>query len=291
MLRQYLSRLERWHLLLAVPVAAFVVTFGVTLATGGDEPEDEPAGSQQVAAENVGLLVTPTTAPLPTATLEPTATQPPPNREDCDAIEGTDYQSPEERDWYLANCNGGGGSSASASGGGQGAPAYTGPATVGAAEFALGDRLIIPAAGVNASVTGSVVGGSGQMTSPVGYFNAVWYDFSGFPGIGGYVDSGNLVVAGHVDCARCHNGASGGAVFYNIRNLKAGDSIQYVTAAGQTVSYVVTGAYWYEPTANWAAVLSSGAADLSIVTCIGTFDTSRHEYTHRLVVYADKTGG
>jgi hypothetical protein len=288
MFRQYLSRLERWHLLLAVPLAAFVVTFGVTLAVDGDTPEAESTEQQQVSAESL-VVRAEAPAPIPTATLEPTATQPPANREDCAAIEGTDYQSPEERDWYLANCNGGGGSTAS-TGGGQGTPAYTGPATVGAAEFALGDRLIIPAAGVNASVTGSVVGGSGQMTSPVGYFNAVWYDFSGFPGIGGYVDSGNLVVAGHVDCARCHNGASGGAVFYNIRNLKAGDSIQYVTAAGQTQNYVVTSAQWFEPGANWAAILSSGAADLSIVTCIGTFDSSRHEYTHRLVVYASKTG-
>jgi hypothetical protein len=26
------------------------------------------------------------------------------NREDCDAIRGTDYRSPEERTWFLANC-------------------------------------------------------------------------------------------------------------------------------------------------------------------------------------------
>jgi hypothetical protein len=26
------------------------------------------------------------------------------NRQDCNAIRGTDYLSPEERDWFLANC-------------------------------------------------------------------------------------------------------------------------------------------------------------------------------------------
>jgi hypothetical protein len=26
------------------------------------------------------------------------------NRQDCDAIRGTDYLSPDERTWYLANC-------------------------------------------------------------------------------------------------------------------------------------------------------------------------------------------
>ena len=97
------------------------------------------------------------------------------------------------------------------------------------------------------------------------------------------------MLAGHVDCARCVNGGPGAAVFYNVRNLKAGDTIQYVTAVGKTVNYVVTAAEWYLPTANWTSILAAGAADLSIVTCIGTFDSSRREYTHRLVLYAKKS--
>jgi hypothetical protein len=47
------------------------------------------------------VLESPTAVPTPQATPEPT---PVANRADCSAIRGTDYHSPEERTWYLANC-------------------------------------------------------------------------------------------------------------------------------------------------------------------------------------------
>lgn len=284
-LREHLPRFQKPYVLLAVPVLAFLVALGVASALSGGGSSGDSTRRPLLSAENLD----PPSSPTPSrqaATLEPTPTvASPPNRGDCDAIRGTDYLSPDERSWFLANCTGGQAAVSS----GQSLPTSSGPAAVGASEYALGDRLIIPAAGVNTTVNGSVVDSSGQMATPVGYFNALWYDFRSYPGIGGYVDSGNLVLAGHVDCGRCVNGGPGAAVFYNIRNLSPGDTIQYVTASGQAVNYVVTGSEWYLPTANWSAILSSGSADLSIVTCIGNFDSSRREYTHRLVVYAKKT--
>ena len=272
------GRVPRLALVLIVPVVAFLVTLGISLGTSGSSKNEETTAKPTVLAIS-NLDVSPT-ASAPTAT-------PPANRANCSAISGTAYLSDDERDWFLGNCGPAAGATPGGSAGASQSP--SGPAAVGASEYALGDRLIIPSIGVNTTVNGSTVGADGQMGTPVGYFKSLWYDFKSFPVVGGYVDSGNLVLAGHVDCARCVNGGPGGAVFYNVRNLKAGDTIQYVTAAGKTVNYVVTAAEWYLPTANWTSILASSAADLSIVTCIGTFDSSRREYTHRLVLYAKKS--
>ena len=48
-----------------------------------------------------------TVTPTPSAGANPSVTpvpDPSVNREDCEEIRGTDYRSPEERQWFLANC-------------------------------------------------------------------------------------------------------------------------------------------------------------------------------------------
>jgi hypothetical protein len=81
--------------LLAVGIALLVVG-SLILARRGD--------GQAVS------LVLPTSQPPATATevraATPTATRTPLNRMSCDQIRGTDYISPEERDWYRSNCEG-----------------------------------------------------------------------------------------------------------------------------------------------------------------------------------------
>ncbi len=268
-----LGRVPKAAFVAVMPVVAFLVVLGISLGSGEEKSSDEVAS----AAPTAGSTSTPGSSP--TAVVTPTALA---NRANCQAIQGSAYQSDAERDWYVQNCRGGGGGGAAAG------PAGSAEAASGA-EYALGDTLIIPAAGVNTVVYGSTVGGDGKMATPVGYFYALWYDFKSHPGVGGYVDRGNLVLAGHVDCARCQGGGPGAAVFYNVRNLRAGDAIQYRTANGQVQNYVVTSAQWYLPESDWGSILSAGAADLTIVTCIGTFDSSRREYSNRLVVYARKS--
>jgi hypothetical protein len=86
-----------------VPIVIFTLTRGGSAETTADGPE-VPA-----------FLLLPTATPrppeptetrLPTITPRPTSTHTPEvvNREDCDAIAGTPYQSDEERLWYLDNC-------------------------------------------------------------------------------------------------------------------------------------------------------------------------------------------
>jgi Sortase domain len=253
-----LARLPRWALLVPIAAIALVIVAGLAL-TAGDGGGGDKSAQGPISSSNLDIPATATPSPPPE-----------PNRQDCNQIRGTDYLSAAERDWFLTNC-----------------PAASRPPVPSApvGEFTIGDRLVIPAVGVNAVVTGMKVPTSGAMPDPSGYFNAVWYDFSSFTGLGGYTE-GNMVLAGHVDCARCHNGGSGRAVFYSVRNLQAGATIQYVTSAGQTVNYVVMSSASYSPNSNWAPIVASRAADLTLITCTGTF--SGGEYSLRHVVQAKR---
>jgi hypothetical protein len=284
-----LNDIPRPLLIGIIPVAVFLIAAAIAFGSGGGDDDGGQAAAPSVTPTR--QVVTAAQSPTAVATPRPTATVLP-DRTSCSDIRGTDYRSEAERTWFNQNCSGtaaaSGGSSGS-SGGGSSSPsggssnsAGAGPAIAAGTEYPLGDRLIIPAAGVNASVSGIKVGSNGVMPDPVGYFNAVWYDFSAL-GLGGYVTGGNLVVAGHVDCARCNGGGPGTAVFYNTRYLQVGDTIQYVTAGGVTKNYVVFSNVDYSASTDFAGVVSPGAADITIITCTGTF--SGGHYNNRNVVF------
>jgi hypothetical protein len=154
-------------------------------------------------------------------------------------------------------------------------------------ETPLGDRIIIPAAGVDAEVRSMKVHPSdGLMPDPLTAFAAVMYDFSSFPGLGGYANVGNLIVAAHVDCGGCYNGAPGPAIFANVPALQIGDTAQYQTAAGETYNYVVVFTAEYDPDIDWIPLVGSGNADMTLITCVGNFFAG--EYDTRHLVYLQK---
>ena len=276
----FLGGVPRIALVPALPIVAFIIGFGISLGSGGDGSGVAPP-SEAVVAPSPEATPTPV---VPTATAVS-------YRTDCAAIRGTDYRSNEEREWFRQNCGGtsalsstSGGSTAGTTGG----STVTGPAAAPrAGQAPTGDRLVIPSIGVNADVWKATVGSDGVMPDPVGYFNAVRYDF-GASGYGGDVNGGNMVLSGHVDCAACHSGSPGLAVFYYVKNLGPGDGIDYYTADGRLVRYVVTSAGDYEPNTDWSAIVASGTADLTLITCIGTWNPSAREYSHRRVVFARK---
>jgi hypothetical protein len=283
---------------IAIPIPIFLITVAIALATSGggdDDPEMAVAPpTATISIENVDAPATstPTSAPpAATSTTAPEPTpEPPPNREDCDAIEGTAYESPEEREWYLANCLGGqtannppaGGNNPPPSGGASNPPAQGGHAS--GVEYAIGARLIIPAAGIDATVTGMDVGSNGAMPDPVGYFNAVLYNFPFQQGLGG----SNKVLAGHVDCGRCYNGGPGTAVFWSVRDLPIGASAQFVNPDGTVQNYVVINSYAVSGATDFSGIVAAGAADMTIITCTGTF--SGGHYDNRHVVAFQLTG-
>ncbi len=285
-IQAFLANTPRWALLLPVPVIAFVVATAVALGFGiggGDNSAPVPVRQRStLSLSNSNLDLPPTLTPVPT---EVTEVVDPLNRKDCDAIRGTDYLSPGEREWYLANCIRTEDQVVQSTGGGGSGNTY-----VAASEFFLGDRIVIPSIGVDATVTGATVGPGGQMPDPVGYFNAVWYDFKNHPGIGGY-KTGNLTLAAHVDCARCHEGGTSGvALFYSVSKLQVGAEATYYFNDGTVQKYVVRSVSAYSPGADWGSILASNRADMTLITCGGTWDAAAHEYSTRWAAYLDKVG-
>ena len=283
-------------LVLLVPPLAFAATLAITLAFDGGAKTVAPAAPAPLTLQVESSVKLATDGTDQTASVPPAA-----DRSSCSEIEGTSYRSDTERDWYRANCpdrassDSGGGAAAVASGGapvasggdspttggGAAVNSVSGPATVGGGEYATGDRLIIPRIGLNAPVNGVKVPVSGDMSNPVGYFNAVWYDFANFPGMGGYTE-GNVVLSGHVDSARY-----GLAIFWYVRDLQPGDTIQYVTSSGVVVNYVVVAARAYSANSDFSSLVATGAADLTLITCTGTFSSGSYDLRH--VVHARKS--
>ena len=283
-------RLQKQVLSLGLPLGIFLIMVGVGFGTGDSIGSNgEPDTAVVVASATSVPVATATTQPTTVPTSEPTATVIP-DRTTCSEIQGTDYQSATEQAWYLANCvTATTAESQTVSEQPQAAVANTvsNPAPVSGyvgAQTALGDRLVIPSIGVNTDVSSAVVGVDGVMPDPSGYFNVVWYDFQNHPGLGGYASGGNLVLAGHVDSA-----VYGAVVFYNLSQLQVGEIIEYYTSDGQVFRYEVTGAGDYLPTDNWSAIVGSSTADITLITCNGSFNTSvAGEYSHRRAVFGKR---
>ncbi len=104
-------------LLLSVWEKGMVIGVGVLLAVigpmaafalmGGDEGQPALFPTATPIAIIADSGPTPTITPQATSTpkaVPPTPTAKPLNREDCDEIRGTVYQSNDEQEWFIANC-------------------------------------------------------------------------------------------------------------------------------------------------------------------------------------------
>lgn len=141
-------------------------------------------------------------------------------------------------------------------------------------------RLLIPSIGVDAAVVVKGIDPNGVMQSPNNAWDVAWYDFSARPGFGG-----NAVFSGHVDY---HD--VGPAVFWELRNLQMGDLIQVRLADGTQYSYGVTALNSFEAsTAPVADIVGPTPKEVvTLITCGGTFDRSIRQYSHRVVVRAER---
>lgn len=285
-MRPAISGLPRIVFLIGVPVVAFVAALGVAfgLGSGGSSSsDDESAASAPPATAALTIserAVIPTPTPSPAAVpASPTATAVVVvNRASCDAIFGTAYESNAERDWYRESCV----TEVEASAAVVVQPQVAAPATGGSIRGS-GDRVVLSRLGIDAVINYRTVGPDGVMGNPLGAYDAVWYDFSNFPGLGGYPGGGgNSVIAGHVD----YYGV-GPAVFFQLRNVVEGDVIDYYRGDGQRVRYSVSWISDVSPQDNWGSLVSSGRSDvLTLVTCNGSFDYTVGAYSHRRVVRA-----
>jgi hypothetical protein len=137
-------------------------------------------------------------------------------------------------------------------------------------------RLKVPAIKLDTALETLRLGGAGELTPPKDFAKAGWYADGTVPG-----DVGPAVIAGHVD------NRSGPAVFYDLREIVAGDTIE-VSRGGVTVRFTVTSTAWYPKKEFPTADVYGPTPDrqLRLITCGGVFDRSLKSYKDNLVVYA-----
>ncbi len=141
------------------------------------------------------------------------------------------------------------------------------------------ERVVVRAAGIDASVVTGYVDGNNQMIAPDGAENVAWYEYSALPGQGG-----NAVLSAHVDYIDY-----GPAVFYNLRSLAEGDLIELHLADGTVLEYrVELNEVYGAGQGPWDELFSPATDDevITMYTCDGSWDGS--DYSDRRVVRAER---
>jgi Sortase domain len=141
-------------------------------------------------------------------------------------------------------------------------------------------RLVVPAIGVNSPLEALHRLPNGSLQSPTEWGVAGWYADGVRPG-----DQGPAVIAGHVDSV------SGPAVFYQLRDLHEGDTIDVQQQDRHTLRFVVDDVHVYPKNLfpTLAVYGPTPEADLRLITCTGDFDWVHHNYLDNLVVSAHLT--
>jgi hypothetical protein len=120
-------------------------------------------------------------------------------------------------------------------------------------------------------------------TGPRRWEDAGWYAGEGGARPG---DPGSAVILGHVDSKR------GPAVFYRLRELRAGDPVVVVRADGSRVRFVVERVERYPkrrfPTED--VYYPTLRPKLRLVTCGGAFDPAAGHYRDNVIVFASLSG-
>jgi sortase (surface protein transpeptidase) len=144
-------------------------------------------------------------------------------------------------------------------------------------------ELQIDSVGVDAPIEVGDVADDGSMQDPSGPWVVSWYEPLGKIGEGG-----NVVMAGHVDYWNV-----GPAVFWDVRDLPAGDIIRVVGEDGKNYEYAVQ---WTQPylaeqltpeVIQKDIVGDTGEETLTLITCGGDFNPDTGEYNQRWVVRAN----
>jgi Sortase domain len=155
------------------------------------------------------------------------------------------------------------------------------PARVAAAGGAPPVRLVIPAIGVSTPLVRLGLEAGGAMAVPDDFGQAGWFAEGPQPG-----QLGPAVIAGHVDSR------TGPAVFYRLRDLRAGNAVLVERADRTRLRFVVERAQSF-PKAGFPTAAVFGpvpSAALRLVTCTGDFDRARGSYRDNLVVFARLAG-
>ncbi|NRQ35455.1 class F sortase [Nonomuraea sp. NN258] len=138
-------------------------------------------------------------------------------------------------------------------------------------------RLRIPAIGLSTPVIPLRLNARGKLIAPKRFDRVGWNRSGPEPG-----ELGVAVIAGHVDSKK------GPAVFYRLRDLRAGDRVHVDRADGTTVTFRITRLARYPKSRiPDRQVYGSGkGTQLRLITCGGPFDRGRRSYRDNVVAFA-----
>ncbi|WP_367125559.1 class F sortase [Streptomyces phytohabitans] len=135
----------------------------------------------------------------------------------------------------------------------------------------------VPSLGIAQGLSGLRVQQGGQLDVPEDPSSIGWWSDGPRPG-----DPGAAVVVGHVDSA------TGPAVFHGLSSLRPGNKIAIRRDDGTEVVFTVRALRQYEKDSlpGNRVFTTTGPPALRLITCGGTYDRERGEYSDNLVVYA-----
>ena len=124
---------------------------------------------------------------------------------------------------------------------------------------------------------------SGAIATPDNIYETGWYDGSSLPG-----QSGAMFIYGHVSSWKANG------IFYNLKNLVAGDKVDITKGDNTILTYrVVSSKVYPYNNVNMAQVLAPvnpNTPGLNLMTCTGEIIKGTSQFNERLVVFTSLTG-
>lgn len=142
-------------------------------------------------------------------------------------------------------------------------------------------ELVVPALGINLAVGQLGLQANHEVQVPTSAQTVGWFRLGATPG-----QVGSAVILGHVDSYR------GPGVFFNLKTLPVGASIEVRRADGNVMEFRVTRVVEF-PKSAFPDALVYGATSgryLNLVTCGGTFDHATGSYESNIVVFSRLVG-
>ena len=141
-------------------------------------------------------------------------------------------------------------------------------------------RFIIPKILVDAPVIPVSVDAEGKMELPPQPADVGWYQLGVKPG-----EKGNAVVAGHLDSA-----TGAGAIFGRLSELVPGDAIIVTKEDNQQEIFEVVQKeiFPFDQVPIDMVFGESEERNLNLITCTGVFNQITSNYSHRMIIFAQK---
>jgi len=140
--------------------------------------------------------------------------------------------------------------------------------------------LVIPAIDVSTTVGTLGLQPDGQIMVPATTHTVGWFKYGPTPG-----QLGSSAILGHVDSFK------GPGVFFNLKNLKPGDTLTVTLADHAVTHFVVTRVVEYSKSTFPDKLVYGphGTRVLNLITCGGAFDRATGHYESNIVVFSRLT--